>query len=394
LEQFRYGPHGIVSSSGPEWVEQRRFSLRHLRDFGFGKSAGEDIIMNEVHELLSMLTKQAGQPCKLDRVFHVAVLNTLWMITTGNRYQHDDPRLWSVFNHFEKILVKVGKNPTAIFFPTLAKLFPNFSGWDLLLKMREEMTSIVQGHVEQHKETFPEDGVPRDFMDAYLAEISGTTDANSSFHKSVAARSLMATMIDFFVAGSDTVSQTVLWGILYLCKYPEVQKKLQDELDSVVGRNRHPALSDRSSLPYFEATFAEIMRFSSLVPTSLNHSTERDCKILGFDCPKGTVIIANVYAIHYNEEYFPEPYQFKPERFLSEDGKTFKKPEAVLGFGIGKRVCLGETLARDELFLYFTNVFHRFNVKLADESRDVSMEGISKVFRHPHEYKVVLTVRD
>jgi cytochrome P450 len=161
-----------------------------------------------------------------------------------------------------------------------------------------------------------------------------------------------------------------------------------------VGRNRGPSLADRSRLPYFEATFAEITRFSSLVPLGLNHSAEKDSKILGFDCPKGTQIIANLYTIHHNEEYFPQPEAFKPERFLSSDGKTFKKHEGLLPFGYGKRVCLGETLARDEFFLYFANLFHKFSIRLADESKDVSLEGQNRFLLISEEYKVVLTLRE
>ena len=87
---------GLVASEGQEWVEQRRFSMRHLRDFGFGKSTGEELITNEMKEFIQGLDKNVGKPVSINKSFSVAVLNTLWMIMSGVRYEQDDPRLWSV----------------------------------------------------------------------------------------------------------------------------------------------------------------------------------------------------------------------------------------------------------------------------------------------------------
>ena len=87
---------GVIASEGQEWVEQRRFTLRHLRDFGFGKNTGEELIRNELTEFMESLGQNVGQPVSMNRSVNVAVLNTLWMIMSGVRYDQDDPRLWSL----------------------------------------------------------------------------------------------------------------------------------------------------------------------------------------------------------------------------------------------------------------------------------------------------------
>ena len=89
---------GVLISDGQEWVEQRRFTLRHLRDFGFGKNTGEELITNEMKEVIQGLDKSVGKPVSINKSFSVAVLNTLWMIMSGVRYEQDDPRLWSVLH--------------------------------------------------------------------------------------------------------------------------------------------------------------------------------------------------------------------------------------------------------------------------------------------------------
>ena len=89
-------------SEGQEWVEQRRFTLRNLRDFGFGKNTGEELIANELREFIQNLENRVGTPLPINRSFTVAVLNTLWMMVSGVRYEQDDPRLWFLVKQNEE----------------------------------------------------------------------------------------------------------------------------------------------------------------------------------------------------------------------------------------------------------------------------------------------------
>jgi cytochrome P450 len=389
---FSDGPHGILNSQGQEWAEQRRFTLRHLRDFGFGKNAGEELIMNEVNEFLGKLSKQVGQPIVLNRTFQMAVLNTLWEIMAGERYEQDDPRLWAVFKKNKELSEQLGRNMAILFMPKLAKMLPSITGWNQLISLVHDMRGITLGHVDHHKKSFPENGVPRDFIDAYLKEIEATKDPQSSFYKENGIRSLSAVIGDLFAAGFETVTSTISWGVLYLVTFTEVQKKLQEELDRVVGRNRHPALADRQSLPFVEGTITETLRYSSIVPFNVFHTATQDAKLRGYDVPKGTWIISTNHRVHFDERYFPNPTKFDPSRFISKDGK-FQKPDSLMAFGFGKRVCLGETLARDEVFLFLTNLFHRYNIRMADENPNPTFDPVPGFLLNPQDYKVVMTER-
>jgi cytochrome P450 len=181
--------------------------------------------------------------------------------------------------------------------------------------------------------------------------------------------------------------------VLYFTKFPEGQKKFQEELDRIVGRNRYPALADRPLLPYVEAAVAETLRYSSLLPFNAFHTALQDAKIRGYDVPKGTWIISTLHRVHFDERYFPNPTQFQPERFLSKDGK-FQKSDALMAFGYGKRVCLGETLARDEIFLFLTNLFHRFSIRVADENPNPTLEPNFGFKLSPRDFKVVMAERN
>ena len=146
-------------------------------------------------------------------------------------------------------------------------------------------------------------------------------------------------------------------------------------------------------MPYAEAVIAESMRMSSIVPTGVFHTAVKDAKFHGYDIPKDTWLISNLYFIHHDKRVWGNPEEFQPERFLSADGKTFKKHDALMPFGLGKRQCLGETLARDTIFLYFANIFHRYSICLADESKDASLEpGIGGLLS-PQDFKIIMQER-
>jgi len=115
-------------------------------------------------------------------------------------------------------------------------------------------------------------------------------------------------------------------------------------------------------LPYAQAVLAEVLRFSSIVPPGVPHRALSDRVFHGWSIPAGTALWVNQYGIHKSKKIWGDPEEFRPERFLSPDGKTFQKHEALIPFSTGRRQCAGETLARDSLFLYLTNIFQRFEV--------------------------------
>ena len=111
---------------------------------------------------------------------------------------------------------------------------------------------------------------PRDFTDSMLIEIEKTTDKSSSFYGEGGVENLRNTLFDLFIAGSETTSSTLTWAALYMVRYPQVQKKVQAELDRVVGQNRPPSLQDKSRLPYTEVRIKP-MTMSCECKATVNH---------------------------------------------------------------------------------------------------------------------------
>jgi len=355
------GNYGVLNSDGPTWESQRRFTLRHLRDFGFGKNSMELLIMEEVREMIEWMKNEEGHPLSLNRKFSLAVLNSLWQIVSGKRFDQKDTTLNDLLDSTTKTFNEVSSNGILIFAPWLSKYFPNLSGHNKINWAVKQLVTFFRKTVEDHKDSDPDQDQPENFIEYYMKEIKKTNDPQSTFYKENGMKNLIAVVGDLFQAGSETTSTTLAWAVLYLLREPETQKKLQAEIDSVIGKSRNPTLADRPDMPYTEAVIMEVLRYSSLVPTGVFHRTLFDKEMHGYFFPKGTWIMPNLYAVHHDKEIWGDPENFRPERFL-KDGKVVSKPEAFLPFVVGKRACIGETLARDSLFLFMASIFQRFQI--------------------------------
>ncbi|CAL8110137.1 unnamed protein product [Orchesella dallaii] len=380
---------GILFQDGEEWQEQRRFALRHLRDFGFGKRSMENLVMDEVTELIKGFRRDSKKPISTQTRFNVAVLNSLWSIVAGERYSHDDPILQEIIKSIHRSLEFRG---LVFFFPWLKDWFPKLSGWEEYMKCMPLSYEFLSKFVKDRLAAY-DGGEPEHFTDVFINEIRRTTDPNSSFYKERGEATLIATLLDLFVAGIETTSTSLTYTLLYLALFPEKQKKLQAEIDRVVG-TRLPTFEDRKRMPYTEATIQEVLRFSSLVPTGLIHKTLTDVTLGGFNVPKNHWVMANLQGVHHDPEIWGDPENFRPERFLSENGEEVVKHEALLPFSFGKRVCLGESLARDELFLFITGIFQAFDVETDPNSPRPTTEQLnSNIIAIPKPHQLVLKER-
>ncbi|XP_035661944.1 cytochrome P450 2U1-like [Branchiostoma floridae] len=178
---------------------------------------------------------------------------------------------------------------------------------------------------------------------------------------------------------------------MVLC--PEEQQKVQAELDSVLGTGHDvPTPAHRSQLPYTEATIMEIQRIRAIVPVT-PHAPNEDTTFRGYDIPAGTQVLPNLWSAHMDPEFWPDPEKFDPRRFLDSDGKVVTRPESFMPFSTGRRVCLGEQLAKMELFLLFSSLLKHFTLKLPEGAAAPSTDGIMGFFYVPPKVNMCITKR-
>ncbi len=129
----------------------------------------------------------------------------------------------------------------------------------------------------------------------------------------------------------------------------------------VIGRNRFPSLDDRPKLHYTNAVLLESFRAATLVPPGVPHCTSTDVSVGNYIIPKGTAVFGSLYHVMNDPEHFKDPHTFNPDRFLNAKGE-FVSDERVTPFGIGKRICLGQTLAEKEFYIFFAGLMQQFKV--------------------------------
>uniref|UniRef100_A0A914VMB8 Uncharacterized protein n=1 Tax=Plectus sambesii TaxID=2011161 RepID=A0A914VMB8_9BILA len=233
------------------------------------------------------------------------------------------------------------------------------------------VVKIVDRHIKEHLVHCKEEDDVRDVADAIaLAAIQTPADVKQQL--GLTDDQIRFIAIDLFGGGFVTATDSFRWAINLLAAFPDVQERARRELAEVCG-DHQLQLADRSNIPYNEAVLLEVFRFSSLVTLSLPHSTMEDTTLRGYFIPKGTTIFSNLFAHHYNPQYFPDPDSFKPDRFLTADGKLdADKAQLVIPFGVGKRRCVGENFARQELSLLIGRLLQQFEIR-QDPSNPVNV---------------------
>ncbi|KAI9435475.1 cytochrome P450 [Lactarius indigo] len=200
-----------------------------------------------------------------------------------------------------------------------------------------------------------------------------------------------------YAAGAETTISALSSFFLALLLYPDVQTRAQAEIDQVIGRSRLPAFSDRPKLPYVDAICKELLRWRLVLPLGVAHATTEDDVYMGYFIPKGTTVLANTWAILHDAEVYVEPEEFKPERFLTADGKVRDDPLLVYAFGYGRRVCPGRHLVDSTLWILVVSVLATFNVrkKIDLHGNEIAVEGVYEdaPISHPAPFEYAIMPR-
>uniref|UniRef100_A0A671X3S2 Uncharacterized protein n=1 Tax=Sparus aurata TaxID=8175 RepID=A0A671X3S2_SPAAU len=347
--------HGVLWSNGDSWKEMRRFALTNLRDFGMGKRACEDKIIEECDYLIEVFKKHKGKSFDTTQSVNYAVSNIICSIVYGNRFDYHDPRFTSMVDTTNKRIQLSGSPSIQMY-----NFFPWIFQW---VGNRREIHKITTFNKQQNLELFSHlketlnPQMCRGFADAFLAKKQNLEESevtNSYFHDD----NLMETVLNLFAAGTDTTATTLRWALLLMAKYPKIQDQVHEEVNRVIG-SRQVQVEDRRNMPFTDAVIHETQRLANIVPMALPHKASQDVTFQGYFIKKGTTVYPLLTSVLYDESEWEKPNTFHPAHFLDKDGK-FVKRDAFMPFSAGRRICLGEGLARMELFIFFTTIMQRF----------------------------------
>lgn len=367
----------IFRDTGPEWKRIHMNSLSVLREFGFGdKNIMEERTTTEVKAMLEFGRKTGGKPFDPKQLFLLVTSNITMNFIFGSRRSYDlgiSELTVEVdrYAHLMDMIFDVA--PFLKFIPPFKRKIP------AIVDCCEKMEGMIQTEVDQSLR-----GRQTCFVSEYIARVGPGYDRED----------LAALLRDFVAAGTDTTANTMRWGLVALANHPEIQRKLQQEIDSAIARDRLPTLQDQKNLPYVQATMLELYRWRTLLPLSVARFTKEDSRLMDFFIPSGTLVFPNLHAAHNNPADWKDPKVFRPERFLDKEHNVVGA-DRVIAFSLGRRSCLGEVLARAEVFLTLASLLQRFTVFPPEGQDRVCDEPVQplEIVQMPKPYSIRLTER-
>ncbi|XP_005100918.1 cytochrome P450 2C3 [Aplysia californica] len=388
-----YHDLGITLSSGPNWKHQRSVSLSILRDMGMGKNVLAETIQDEVSQYLARLSK-LKEKHDIRLLTGVSVANVLCSMLVGQRFDYDDPTFKRVVElvHYN-LSHLLGVGPTLLnMYPILHYLPGDIFNTDIIMKNRKEVGELfvhyfkdLKGHKE-YSETN---------MDSFIANyvFEKSKKENSGQATYLDDKNLTKVIEDLLGAGIETTSNTISWFLLYMLHYPKVQEKIFKEIESEIGTGRSPTMHDKTKLKYLNAAIMETQRIGNTVPMGLTHMCARDTTFRGFKIPKGANVIGNMTSVFFDKTVWGEDVDtFRPERFIDDIG-DLKHFEEFIPFSIGRRACLGEAMAKMELFLYLSSMCQRFQFLSPDPDAPPKITEVVNITRTPGPFEIKIVDR-
>ncbi|XP_012879182.1 PREDICTED: cytochrome P450 2U1 [Dipodomys ordii] len=378
----------VFAHYGPVWKQQRKFSHSTLRHFGLGKLSLEPKIIEEFKYIKEEMQKYGKDPFNPFPIINSAVSNVICSLCFGQRFDYSNGEFKKMLSFMSrgleiclnKQLLLVNICPWLYYLP--------FGLFKEVRQIEKDITSFLKKIIKDHRESLDNE-TPQDFIDMYLLQVEEEkkNNSNSSFNEDY----LFYIISDLFFAGTDTTTNSLLWCLLYMSLNPDVQEKVHEEIERVIGSDRAPSLTDKIHMPYTEATIMEVQRLTVVVPFAIPHMTSEKTVLQGYTIPKGTMVLPNLWSIHRDPAIWEKPDDFYPNRFLDDQGQLIKK-ETFIPFGIGKRVCMGEQLAKMELFLMFVSLMQSFTFALAEGSKP-TLTGRFGLTLAPHPFNITISKR-
>ncbi|XP_022083080.1 steroid 17-alpha-hydroxylase/17,20 lyase-like isoform X2 [Acanthaster planci] len=347
------------STYGPQWRYQRKLGHTAIRHFA-QKEQLEKLVFDTIPQISKYLDDLGDKPFAPKWIMGQIVFTVIANLCFGKQYQFNEPELMKWIDAYTNVIQCLIDGLPADYIPLFRYIpTPKETKFKKFLKIFHDK---FYHEFNKHRHSFDPECI-NDFLDSLLRTQKENIEAGEEGADRLTDTHLVQTVVDTVVAATETTTVSLHWAVALMAEHPSIQEKIAMEIDEVVGRDRMPSLDDMGSLPFTEATILEILRYGSVIPFGVPHRVMADTTLGGYNIPKGTTVLINLFALHYDRSQWVEPEIFQPKRFLDSNGRLASQlPNSFLPFSCGRRVCLGKDFAQKEIFLLFTWLLSRYTI--------------------------------
>ena len=367
--QILGGKDIILGNYGPAWRFYRKLFTTALRQYLSDIPLIERRVTTQAEKMVQFMEEQDGKPFDPADCLIRGVADVICGITFKDGSDTSNPDLNRLLE-LNKYMFSNADDLQLLqildFYPLLTYL--PFKAYDRILPCTFEMHDIIRKLLKERIETFDPTEPVEDLMSSLLRtkhELEPESRRNDEKVALLSEDFFVAIILDMFIAGYETTSTTLRFLVAFLVNFPKYQDDIHRQLDEVVG-NRRPSLGDRPNLPLIQATILEALRVGNVLPMLVPHLTVNDTTLCGYRVPKGTIVFPNIESVHLDPKCWEDSTLFNPYRHIDTDGKLITNQDNFFPFGAGRRVCTGESLAKVELFLFFSWLLHKFTFVAED----------------------------
>nr|XP_054752811.1 cytochrome P450 1A1-like [Lytechinus pictus] len=370
-----YGPTVSFTTYSEEWKDHRRIVETTLHKFTTRGQVSflEKVTQREVEELIRYLTVSkhettADIPC----LIRISLSNILLWFMFKKRAAYNDKKYIEFMSFFDEFMKETGSGKLIDYLPWLR--FLPFKPSTVFLEALKRFNQGTRGLINEQHELYDQKSVK------YLMEEVQTThqdtDDNDFKCMDISGPQALQNAFELFGAGYTSTGTIMEWAMVYMALFPKDQSDIQREIDGVLGRDRLPSMDDVDKLPLTQSCILEVLRIRGDGPLTIPHSTTKDTILDGYFVPKDMLVFLNLHSAHHDSEVWDKPDVFNPRRFLSQDGTLDKEKENLLiAFGLGRRQCIGSSLGRLTLFIYFTTFLQKLRfTRREDEEVNMGYE--------------------
>ncbi|QFS45229.1 cytochrome P450 [Nostoc sphaeroides] len=339
------GKHSVITISGAEHQRQRQllmppFHGERMRNYS-------QVINDVTQKVISQY--QIGKPFNIRSATQAITLRVIMQAVFG---LHEGTRAEKLQQFLGEVLEKGSSRllVALLYFPVLQRDFGPINFWGKQMRRQQESDELIYEEIRERREQA--DSSRTDILSLLMA-------ATDEAGEPMTDEELRDELMTLLVAGHETTATALAWALYWIHKLPSVRQKLLEELDSL-GDNPDPSIIFK--LPYLNAVCSETLRIYPVGIITFPRVVRTPLSLSGYELEPGTVVLGSIYLTHHREDIYPEPKQFKPERFLERQFSAYE----YLPFGGGARRCIGLAFAQLEMKLAIAKILSSLELQLVD----------------------------